>query len=118
MNIVEILNIELCAKFMGIKVARWQSKRKGKVLVLGIACANDDGVIEWEDGIDWYFPNCNWNHLMLACKKWDNLPKPFLGNKKYEKLCDALDLVVTRYEPLPVFNQLVENIKWYNKQSK
>jgi hypothetical protein len=61
----------------------------------------------------------SWDWIMPVCYKWDNLfegtaieyPKAM----EYEKLCDEIDNAVSRYEILPVFNQLVENIKWFNQ---
>lgn len=62
----------------------------------------------------------SWDWLMDACKKWDGLPFKKTDNKRkdYEKLCDDLDNAVTRYEILPAFEQLVNNIKWLNQNNK
>lgn len=60
----------------------------------------------------------SWDWIMPACSKWDNLYFDVLEIKtreQYELRCDSLDNAVTRYELAPVFKQLVENIKWYNK---
>lgn len=57
----------------------------------------------------------SWDWLMPACKKWDELT---LNNTEYIQLSDKLDQMVTLYEIVPAFQQLVENIKWYNQQSK
>ena len=61
----------------------------------------------------------SWDWLMPACYKWDNLfketPLEYPKAMEYEELCDALDNAVSRYEIMPVFSQLVENIKWYNQ---
>ena len=61
----------------------------------------------------------SWDWLMPACYKWDNLFKEIILEypkaMEYEELCDALDTLVSCYEITPAFNQLVENIKWYNQ---
>jgi hypothetical protein len=61
----------------------------------------------------------SWDWLMPACYKWDNLfvetAMEYPKAMEYEKLCDEIDNAVSRYEILPVFNQLVENIKWFNQ---
>lgn len=64
----------------------------------------------------------DWSWLMPVCKKWDDLSEKensifFEYNEfktQYIKLSDKLDDLVTCYDITPVFNQLVENIKWYN----
>lgn len=62
----------------------------------------------------------SWDWLMPVCYKWDNVFEECLVDsdisKEYEGLCDLLDEAVTLYKILPVFKQLVENIKWYNNQ--
>jgi hypothetical protein len=66
------------------------------------------------------FPNeIDFNWLMPACHKWDELEGFKRGEEsdQYENLCDFLDQKVTLYEILPVWEQLVKNIEWYN-QSK
>ena len=60
----------------------------------------------------------SWEWIMPACEKWDKLEGFMIGDQsdKYEELSDSLDNSVTRnYEIDDVFNQLVLNIKWYNK---
>jgi hypothetical protein len=66
----------------------------------------------------------SWDSLMFACKKWDELDvniykrpnlKQLKINNEYIELCERLDHFVTLYEILPVWEQLVENIEWYNK---
>jgi hypothetical protein len=58
----------------------------------------------------------SWGWLMPACKKWDELD-PVPAFEEYMELSDNLDNKVTLYEILPVYKQLVENIKWYNKNN-
>ncbi len=61
----------------------------------------------------------SFNELMQACKKWDDLDNVLSKHRhKYEELCDLLDNKVTLYEVYPVFEQLVENINWYNENCK
>lgn len=65
-----------------------------------------------------------WDWLMPACQKWDNLFKsdPLLKERltdtysEYLRLCQLLQNSVTQFEIDPVFEQLVKNIHWYQKQ--
>lgn len=61
----------------------------------------------------------SWDWIMPACYKWDNLffdvALEYHLAQQYELRCDALDNAVSQYKIIPVFNQLAENIKWYNK---
>ena len=61
----------------------------------------------------------SWNWIMPACAKWDKL---FDGKAevpyKYCQLSDYLDLEVALYEINGIFEQLVENVKWYNEFKK
>jgi hypothetical protein len=61
----------------------------------------------------------SWDWLIPACHKWDELEGFVRGEEsdQYENLCDFLDSKVTLYEILPVWEQLVKAIEWYN-QSK
>jgi|ERR1035437_6013415 hypothetical protein len=70
--------------------------------------------------VEEYAYNYKWDWLMPACYKWDSIYTIQEGSlsKRYEELCDALDKVVSCYEILPVWQQLVENIKWYNLNIK
>ena len=59
----------------------------------------------------------SWDWLMPACHKWDCLTDAEIKEgtwPKYERLCDLLDRKVALYEIQPVWNQLVENLQWYN----
>jgi hypothetical protein len=59
----------------------------------------------------------DWNWLMPACHKWDCLTDAEIKEgtwPEYERLCDLLDRKVALYEIQPVWNQLVENLQWYN----
>lgn len=68
------------------------------------------------------FFHSSWDWLMPVCRKWDTLIEGKYIRPKtkwfgaYISLCDALDNTVICYDIIPVFNQLVENIKWLNKQ--
>lgn len=65
--------------------------------------------------IIWDFKyHSSWDQLIPACQKWDTLKINAKNQLKYEKLSDVLDNAVTCYDILPVFEQLVNNIKWYN----
>ena len=61
----------------------------------------------------------SWDWIMPACYKWDNLffdvALEYKLAQEYELRCDALDNAITKYEILPAFKQLVENIKWFNQ---
>jgi hypothetical protein len=62
----------------------------------------------------------SWDWLMPACHKWDSLTDAEIIEGtwyQYEDLCEILDAKVSLYEILPVWEQLVKNIEWYN-QSK
>lgn len=55
----------------------------------------------------------DWNWLMSACKKWDDLD---ITKSSYVKLCDELDNLVACYEIIPVFCCLVKCLKWYDNE--
>ena len=63
--------------------------------------------------------NSDWNWLMNACKKWDNLPydefKTDLAKRQYTDRCELLDNAVTCYEIEYAFLALTECIEWYNR---
>jgi hypothetical protein len=76
---------------------------------------------ENEDGVTWlgqFKYHCSWNELMPACQKWDNLYEEIEPKNahKYVELSDKLDDTVILYEIVPLWLQLVENIRWYNEQ--
>ena len=79
---------------------------------------NKEGFVKiyFPDGSDMKF-HTDWNWLMLACQKWDLLStvNRDVDCKRYVELCEQLDHFVTLYDIKPVFDQLVTNIKWYNK---
>ncbi len=63
----------------------------------------------------------DWNALMGACYKWDNMnAKRFTKRQRniYDNYCDLLDGTACLYKSKPVFEQLAENIKWYNTTKK
>ncbi|MFA6889288.1 MAG: hypothetical protein WC254_07375 [Candidatus Woesearchaeota archaeon] len=69
--------------------------------------------------------NTSWDWLMPVCRKWDSIyvdfkPKDIAKRifQKYTELCEKLDDAVTQYEIKPAFEQLVENVKWYNKNKE
>lgn len=65
----------------------------------------------------------SWESLMPVCYKWDNLfiegveRAPLAKIMEHGDYCSKLDAVVVKYKIMPVFEQLVENIKWYNKKN-
>jgi hypothetical protein len=63
--------------------------------------------LEFHSSFDW---------LMPVCKKWSELE--FDGKDQtweYGFYSVNLSILVGKYEILPVFNQLVKNIEWYNQ---
>jgi hypothetical protein len=109
---------KLIAKFMRIKFFR---RPKFAQFILG-----DIDELKWKDSngelisINNLKYHSSWDWLIPACQKWDNLMhtnSKLIGSKliiTYLKKCDTLDNIVACYEILPVFEQLVKNIKWYN----
>jgi hypothetical protein len=92
-----------------------------------------DQWFEMEDGVHTYrhevlLFDVDWNWLITACKRWDDLRMKSIPIAKnytlkeveamYVDLCEGLDNAVSCYEILPAFEQLVACIKWYNKISK
>lgn len=59
-----------------------------------------------------YHFHMDWNLLMAACKKFDNLSN---RTKDYQRYCDEIDAAVTNYEILPAWKRLLRGIKWYNE---
>jgi hypothetical protein len=61
----------------------------------------------------------SWDWLMPVCVKWDDLHtlKNFQTHN-YFRLCGLLDRALTYYIITPVYNQLVENIKIYNRYKR
>ena len=106
---------ELIAQFMGIKVTRFETSKE---LIGLVICEDNEGNFSWSDELDWYRPYCDWNRLIEACKKWDMLYDKELGDfediKMYTQLSEILDNKMVCYDILPVFEQLVKNIHWYN----
>lgn len=63
----------------------------------------------------------DWNWLMVACSKWDWLYMKEIGlmnEKEYIRKSNSLAHSLCFYEPILVFEQLVDNIKWYNNFKK
>jgi len=69
-----------------------------------------------EDNHILYF-NSNFDLLMSVCKKWDVFykePLIYSNYSEYMRLCDELDDSTSCYDLNKLWEQLVENIKWYN----
>lgn len=62
-----------------------------------------------------YHSSFDW--LMPACRKFDMLSIEDTTGE-YEALSDELDKCAAFYEILPLWQQLVKCITWYNKQPK
>ena len=59
----------------------------------------------------------DWNWLMKALKKFDNLTLGGVSDfecQKYIDLCDQIDYAVTLYNIDDAVNALCEGIEWYN----
>lgn len=67
----------------------------------------------WNVGMGKY--HSSWDWLMPACRKFDMLN---IEGDEYLKYSDELDKAATLYELLPLFNQLVKCIKWYNQNKE
>ena len=109
-------NNKLLAEFMGLKEGWWISGEKKQKQYCDIGGFLDSKTYYASDLIF----HSDWNWLIAACKKWDNL-KIFYGTKNedmYVDLSDFLDESVTLYRIDTVFLQLIYNIKWHNGQIK
>ena len=59
----------------------------------------------------------DWNKIIPVCRKFDMLYSDswtIKQNEEYVELSNKLDAAATLYEVLPLYNQLVECVKWYN----
>lgn len=59
----------------------------------------------------------DWNWLMTALKKFDNLEMKFKATHTftdYSKMCEQIDFAVTLYNIDDAVNALCEGIEWYN----
>lgn len=56
--------------------------------------------------------HCSFDWINPACLKWHSIN---ITDEEYFELSMELDSKAILYEITPLFNQLVENIKWYNK---
>ena len=76
---------------------------------------SEKDVVLWASKLE-YDSSILW--LWRALQKWDNLyeeidPK---NGSMYVELSDKLDNTVVCYEVNLIWEQMIENIKWYNKQ--
>lgn len=63
----------------------------------------------------------SWDWLIPVCHKIDNLDTKGLADDKYYRyvdFCDSMDEAITFYEKEPVYEIVVEFIKWYNSCQK
>lgn len=111
-NIVE--GNKLIAEFMGYKI--WY--KDGNKIHVEISPERVQPISEWSKY------HSSWDCLMDVCKKFDtffegeNYKRIARAKKRariYEDYCDRIDNTVTLYEIIPVFEILVEAIKWHNK---
>ena len=106
---------KLIAEFMGFKPMFIKSLLGKRYEVIDF----EHGRIKVENlDVDCFY-HTSWDWLMPACHKWDNLNMYDKEGYEYEYLilCDTLDAKVSMYEIGPVWQQLVENIQWYNNQT-
>lgn len=68
-----------------------------------------------------YIANCpfdtSYDCLIPAIRKFNDLDGPISESIRYFTYCNQLDFNILLYkqDPIDIFNQLVFNIKWYNK---
>jgi len=112
---------ELIAKFMGIKITYYEPT---KLLGCGFWMASEGGLkppfptsfISAED-IEYSY-HWDWNTLMDACLKWDNLRMLPIFQIEYEQLCDRLDNKVSCYEIEGAYNAFIDCMEWYESKCK
>lgn len=108
---------KLIAKFMGLIPIKYKlNGEKGNSFITKEDNINYEGFEKFFCMKDAKYYS-SWNWLIPACKKWDEMIFPNDNIKllmEYLQRCDSLDNKVSCYEILPVFEQLVDNIKWYN----
>lgn len=102
----------LIAEFLGYTVGELEGWLSGKRPYA--YKKNDMGQISEVISLTNLKYSTDWNPLMKACKKWDELHIDIKGQfqKEYKILCDDLDNCVTLYEITTVYNQLVSNLRW------
>lgn len=104
---------ELIAEFMGLNVSMF-----GPVLYL----SDEDGMIDFKNDAEPYWPDRNWNQLMPVVEKIEQMTdivysfeihigascRIYADGKEIETMDDGID---------GVYKAVVEFIRWYNSQT-
>lgn len=108
---------KLITEFMGYKLVPWMNGRAWERATFSSIhdTFNLHGRL-WRETDNYYKWSSDWNWLMEACKKFDQLTLDKLDYEAYVAHCDGIDDLVTCYEKEPVYDRLVEAIEWYNEQ--
>lgn len=103
------------AKFMGVKIEYLKPNGFG----MGFWMASEGGLkppfptsFSSADDIEYTY-HWDWNTLMDACHKWDNLGLLPIYHMEYEDLCDKLDNKVSCYEIEGAYNAFIDCMDWY-----
>ena len=117
---------KLIAEFMEVKNFReYELNSKHKCLII----SDDDGFIDYVEGINFLSYNDNWNRIMPVVEKIKKLEFEFntfsdyTKTEKYRNEVRISELSVDKYCRIlirntdmldAIFNAVVEFIKWYN----
>ena len=66
----EIDDLLMIGHFMEIETLYPYSLKENEFLGVHIS---DDGFVDYKNGINWFEPNRDWNHLIPVCKKINNI---------------------------------------------
>lgn len=118
---------KLIAEFMEVKnVREYELNSKHKCLII----SDDDGFIDYVEGINFLSYNDNWNRIMPVVEKIKKLEFEFntfsdyTKTEKYRNEVRISELSVDKYCRIlirntdmldAIFNAVVEFIKWYNE---
>ena len=118
---------KLIAEFMEVKNFReYELNSKHKCLII----SDDDGFIDYVEGINFLSYNDNWNRIMPVVEKIKKLEFEFntfsdyTKTEKYRNEVRISELSVDKYCRIlirntdmldAIFNAVVEFIKWYNE---
>jgi len=118
---------KLIAEFMEVKnVIEYELNSKHKCLII----SDDDGFIDYVEGINFLSYNDNWNRIMPVVEKIKKLEFEFntfsdyTKTEKYRNEVRISELSVDKYCRIlirntdmldAIFNAVVEFIKWYNE---
>ena len=118
---------KLIAEFMEVKnVREYELNSKHKCLII----SDDDGFIDYVEGINFLSYNDNWNRIMHVVEKIKKLEFEFntfsdyTKTEKYRNEVRISELSVDKYCRIlirntdmldAIFNAVVEFIKWYNE---